>query len=203
VVCPYAKNIRGTIAFCTLINKKVSTLRFPCKGNYTRCPIYQRYATAAAPAPSPGAPQPPSVEKEEKARAAPPTPPPRKAGPVARPSEALCDSLVLAALITSGSAEDRYRDSVNGLLDYLKRKYSGTDKLVFVVGSLADGTTMRLLAWKGKLVYSFERDGTPICGEDSEKLFKEVGSSSIDAIIYSVEWENIPLWGDLIRKELS
>ena len=42
MACPYAKYIKGAVAYCILLNKKVSTMRYPCKGNYRRCPVYIR-----------------------------------------------------------------------------------------------------------------------------------------------------------------
>lgn len=44
MVCPYAEWVKGTVAKCMLLNKKVSILRYPCKGNYRRCPVYIRRA---------------------------------------------------------------------------------------------------------------------------------------------------------------
>ncbi len=48
MACPYAKSIRGLVVYCAAINKKVSSLRYPCKGDYTRCPIYRRAIRAKA-----------------------------------------------------------------------------------------------------------------------------------------------------------
>ncbi len=48
MVCPYAKNIRGAVAYCELLGGKVSTLKYPCKGRYQRCPIYRARAPRQA-----------------------------------------------------------------------------------------------------------------------------------------------------------
>lgn len=42
MACPHAKTIKGAVAYCNVVKKKVSTLKFPCKGDYRRCPIYVR-----------------------------------------------------------------------------------------------------------------------------------------------------------------
>ncbi len=220
--CPYAKEIRGTTAYCTLLKKKVSTLRFPCKGNYKRCPVYIRYGGRARVAPAP--------RREEKTRPAPkqtlpqPTTPPAPqqaqtpvttqtppqpaslpapspAGANIVPSEALCDSLILAALLTSGRAVETYRGPLRGLLDYLNKKVP-SDKLIFVIGPVGEHS-FRGLYFNGKLSFAFEKSGTPVCGAEAERVLKEHGDDSIDAIIYEVAWEMIPLWKDLIMKELQ
>lgn len=78
-----------------------------------------------------------------------------------------------------------------------------SNKLLFFVGTLTGGDTMRAIAFKGRVTYAFERGGTPICGPDAEKLLKDLSDEVVDGIIYEVSWENIPLWREMIERELS
>ena len=62
MACPYARDIRGAVAYCSLLGRKVSTLRYPCKGRYQRCPVYRARAPREAveaiqPPPPPKAPE--------------------------------------------------------------------------------------------------------------------------------------------------
>ncbi len=43
MVCPHAGQQRGTIIYCNLARRKVSSLRYPCKGNFQLCPIYRAH----------------------------------------------------------------------------------------------------------------------------------------------------------------
>ncbi len=43
-LCPYAKGVKGTIVYCELAGRKVSSLKYPCKGRYQACPIYRARA---------------------------------------------------------------------------------------------------------------------------------------------------------------
>ncbi len=217
MACPYAKNIRGTVAYCSLLGKKVSTLRFPCKGNYKRCPIYIRYSGRQRAPERRAKPQTPPPETVQ-------TPQPRKETPAQapqieastartvaeerpastgniKPSEVLCDSLILAALLASGTLVDRYNGDFAGLLSTLNAKHAGGE-LIFIVGHLGS-YSLRALYRSGKLVYAFESNGVTICGADAEKLLEDNINMPLDAILYKVEWENIPLWRDTIVKELS
>ncbi len=197
MACPYAKSIKGTIAYCELIRKKVSTLRFPCKGNYKRCPIYARYTARRreAPAPRPSVETP--TEKTIEAEAQ-----PAKQGIRVKPSEALCDSLILAALLTSGSASETFRGTLSDLVKWLENEKGESDYLNFLVGTV-DTYSFRGLYRKLTLTYMFEKSGKQYCGEEASKLFFQLSSSSIDIMIYNIEWESIPLWKDLILKELE
>ncbi len=223
MACPHAKYIKGTIAYCSLVNKKVSTLRYPCKGNYRRCPIYVRYARARpAPAPRPAPAQaqreqeppqarPPARQEpveaprvQEPARPSAPAPaptPPLEAGGEFVPSEALCDSLVLASLIASATSVGVYRGPLRGVVEEARRHLSG-EGFLFVVGRVG-GYQFRAI-YSGKVFkYTFEEAGKPLCGEDAEKLLRELGDAALDAVIYRVSWESIPLWRDRIREELQ
>ncbi len=225
MVCPYAKQIRGSIAFCQLIRKKVSTLRYPCKGNYKRCPIYLRYGARAAAAPrprpeeKPKAEAKPSVEavkpaereekpivpvrvEEAKPEPVPTTPPARGGGPsVLRPSEALCDSLVLAGLTVAakplGIARGRLEDVVENARQYLDK-----ESFVFILGDIA-GYRMRILFAGNHATYSFEKAGMPICGGEAEKVLEKVKGEEFNGIYYRVKLEDVPLWKDSILKELG
>ncbi len=42
MVCPYAKSIKGVIVECAAAGRKVSALRYPCRGRYQNCPIYRK-----------------------------------------------------------------------------------------------------------------------------------------------------------------
>ena len=220
VACPYAKSIRGTVSHCSLVNKKVSTLRYPCKGNYRRCPIYIRYgARAARPAARPrqqaqprreqveaqsrqaAAPQPaaqaaPSVNVRE----APPAPRGTTARGELRPSEALCDSLILASLTVAGRSIGVYRGPLEGLVRELEGKYE-RGKFVFVVGTVG-GYKFRALYAGGVVTYSFAREA-PICGQDAEKLLGQLRGEYLDAVLYEIDWNNIPLWRDRIASEIG
>ena len=216
MVCPYAKQIRGTIALCSLINRKVSTLRYPCKGNYRRCPIYNRYAAARETLPSEATEAKPAKEiaslgearqQTVKEKVAPEAAPSRievKAKSwkdLFKPSEALCDSLILASLTVSGKAVGIYRGSLSGLVKDIQ-KYLKEGEFLLVVGDIG-GYRARIL-FMGELArFAFEKDGNPICGEDASKVLEEVAESTIDAVVYSVRLEDIPLWKDRILKELS
>ena len=90
MVCPYAKNIRGLVVYCEAARKKVSSLRYPCKGDYKKCPIYRRAQRAARReekrAAKPEKPAPPRpveapVPREEKLPAPTPAPQPPAPGP--------------------------------------------------------------------------------------------------------------------------
>lgn len=56
-LCPYAKGVKGTIVHCELAGRKVSSLKYPCKGRYQACPIYRARAPTA-----------PAAQKEEEAQ---------------------------------------------------------------------------------------------------------------------------------------
>jgi len=43
-LCPHAKRVKGTIVYCELAGRKVSSLKYPCKGRYQACPIYRARA---------------------------------------------------------------------------------------------------------------------------------------------------------------
>ncbi|MCE4620397.1 MAG: hypothetical protein F7C33_05165 [Desulfurococcales archaeon] len=226
MVCPYAKQIRGSIAFCQLIRKKVSTLRYPCKGNYKRCPIYLRYGARAAPPPRPRPeerpraeakppeeavkptvreerPAPPIKAEEAKREPAPTAPPStRSGGPgVLKPSEALCDSLVLAGLTVAakplGIARGKLEDVVENARQYLDK-----ESFVFILGDIA-GYRMRILFAGNHATYSFEKAGTPICGSEAEQILGKVRGEEFNGIYYRVKLEDVPLWRDSILKELG
>ncbi len=197
MACPYAKNLKGTIAYCELIRKKVSTLRFPCKGNYRRCPIYARYTARKreVPAPQPRVEAP--VEKTVAAEAE-----PVKRGIRIKPSEVLCDSLILAALLTSGSASETFRATLSELVKWLETEKGESESLNFLVGTI-DSYSFRGLYRKLTLTYMFEQSGRPYCGEEASKLFEKLKDSTLDIIIYTIDWESIPLWKETIIKELE
>ena len=197
MACPYAKNIKGTIAYCELIRKKVSTLRFPCKGNYKRCPIYARYTARRheAPAPQPRVEAPAKKTVEAEAQ-------PVKRGIKIKPSEALCDSLILAALLTSGSASETFRGTLNDLIKWLESEKGESESLNFLVGTI-DSYSFRGLYRKMTLTYMFEKSGKPYCGDEASELFDKLKDSTLDIMIYTIEWESIPLWKETIIKELE
>jgi len=209
VACPYAKKIRGTVAFCSIINKKVSTLRYPCRGNYKRCPIYVRYrARAAAPSAAPAEETPqaqPAQPSQAPAKRTPapaaPTPAPA-GGPSVKPSKSLCDSLILAALITSARATDRFTGPLRDAVRVLADKTRGNNKLLFFVGQVG-GMSVRMLAHKGVVVYAFERGGSPLCESSAAEAFEQNSEARVDGILYEIKWEDIPLWRDSIIKEFS
>ncbi len=231
MACPYAEQIKGTIAKCSLLNKKVSTMRYPCKGNYRRCPVYirrggqrevpkpveattpkQESHPTPTPLPTPRvekteAPA-PRVDKQPLKVERPSEEPvemikPKETPTVSfKPSKSLCDSLILASLTVSSKAEGIYRGPLNGLLDQL-RNHLADDTILLVVGDY-DEYKMRLL-FKGKTArYSLEKGGQPICGDEAEKLLEKLGlEKKLDGVIYSVKLSDIPLWKDQILKELS
>jgi len=214
VACPHAKQIRGTIAYCALLNRKVSTLRYPCKGNYRRCPVYIRHAARARPAETPKpAPQAPPEQQ------APPREEPKPAPPAAEaqarpaagegpgrlePSEALCDSLVLAGLIAVSRRLGSYRGPLRGLLAEASKYLTGKGFL-FIVASFPEkgNLQLRLLYAGDKATYAFERDYAGVCGEEASRLFDELAGERVDAIIYLVNWEEIPLHRDRVARELG
>ena len=67
MACPHAKTIKGAVAYCSIIKKKVSTLKFPCKGDYRRCPIYVRAKPQVEAAQESKPVEPPKAEKREEA----------------------------------------------------------------------------------------------------------------------------------------
>ncbi len=67
MACPHAKTIKGAVAYCGIVKKKVSTLKFPCKGDYRRCPIYVRAKPQVGTAEESEPSQPPKAEKREEA----------------------------------------------------------------------------------------------------------------------------------------
>lgn len=231
MVCPYAEQIKGTIAKCSLLNKKVSTMRYPCKGNYRRCPVYirrvvqrelpkpveeitpkQEAPPTPAPPPTPRVKKPEApahrVEKQPIKVERPSDKPVEmvkpKPAPVEsfKPSKALCDSLILASLTVSSKAEEIYRGPLNDLLDQL-RSHLSDDTILLVVGDY-DEYKIRLL-FKGKSArYSLEKGGQPICGDEAEKLLEKLGlEKKLDGVIYSVKLSDIPLWKEQILEELS
>jgi len=222
LVCPYAKQIRGSIAFCQLIRKKVSTLRHPCKGNYKRCPIYQRYGARAAPAPRPRPEEKPKakppeeavrpvtreerpvapVRAEEAKREPVPTPTPKSSGPsLLRPSKVLCDSLVLASLTVAakplGIARGKLEDIIKSAGQYLDK-----ESFIFILGDIA-GYRMRILFAGNHATYSFEKAGMPICGDEAGEVLEKVRGSEFNGIYYRVKLEDVPLWKDSILEELG
>ncbi len=230
MACPYAKYIKGAVAFCTLLNKKVSTMRYPCKGNYRRCPVYLRRGQRQAPPARPreeAAPQPPArpapetpqqpaqqARPPEPARVEEPAPAPaprpaQSPGSVGaarppsalRPSEALCDSLVLASLLAASEGVGKY---VGPLIDLFPEagKYTGGEGFVFAVGRVA-GYSIRILYAGRVATYAFEKDLQPICGDEAEALLKKLLNEKVDAIVYRVDWDRVPLWRDRIKEELE
>jgi hypothetical protein len=195
----------------------VSTLRYPCKGNYRRCPIYQRYAAARPPAtpleieekpPQPPAPKPAPVEektREEERREAPrpetPVAPAQRGARLFRPSKSLCDSLVLASLTVAAQPLGIARGKLEDVLESA-RQYLEEGSLIFILGDI-DGYRMRVLFAGNFATYSFERGGTPICGDEAENIFEEVKDSVFDGIYYKVKLSDIPLWKDAILEELG
>lgn len=231
MACPYAEQIKGTIAKCSLLNKKVSTMRYPCKGNYRRCPVYirrgvqrelpkpveettpkQEAPPTPAPPPTPRVKKPeapaPRVEKQPVKVERPSEKPVEmvkpKPAPVEsfKPSKALCDSLILASLTVSSKAEGIYRGPLNDLLDQL-RSHLSDDTILLVVGDY-DEYKIRLL-FKGKSArYSLEKGGQPICGDEARELLEKLGlEKKLDGVIYSVKLSDIPLWKEQILEELS
>lgn len=226
MACPYAEQIKGTIAKCSLLNRKVSTMRYPCKGNYRRCPVYIRRAAqretvreALPEQPAkpkveerPPAPVAPSIQEEresprveervEKVEARREAEVTRPVANVFKPSKALCDSLVLASLTVSSKAEGIYRGPLSGLVNELKNRLTD-DIILFVVGDYRD-YKIRLLFKGGTARYSLEKGGNPICGDDAEKILEEIGlNEKLDGVIYSVKLSDIPLWKDQILGELG
>ena len=92
MACPYARDIRGAVAYCSLLGRKVSTLRYPCKGRYQRCPVYR----ARAPREAVEAIQPPTPPKptEEKPVAEEARPVEAEAPEAQAPSEATVEAPV-------------------------------------------------------------------------------------------------------------
>ena len=225
MACPYAKYIKGTIAYCTLLNKKVSTLRYPCKGNYRRCPIYVRRARRQREAPRQEQAQPQVEARQAQQPATPPSPQaeaprlepakpaPQPASPQAQPgavrvpsavepSEALCDSLVLASLIAASNAVATYRGPLRNLIIEAS-KYLGGEGFLFIVGRLQGGLNVRML-YAGRIAtFAFERQLQPVCGEEAVHLLSQLAGEQVDAVIYRVDWNSIPLWKDRIAKELG
>ncbi len=228
MACPYAKYIKGTIAYCTLLNKKVSTLRYPCKGNYRRCPIYVRRARRQREAPRQEQAQPQVEARQAQQPATPPSPQAEapRAEPVqpasqpstpassqvqpgavrvpsaVEPSEALCDSLVLASLIAASNAVATYRGPLRNLIIEAS-KYLGGEGFLFIVGRLQGGLNVRML-YAGRIAtFAFERQLQPVCGEEAVHLLSQLAGEQVDAVIYRVDWNSIPLWKDRIAKELG
>ncbi len=216
MVCPYAKQIRGSIAICTLINRKVSTLRYPCKGNYRRCPIYLRYAARTVEAPrrvereeivKPGERAPPA--RVERVEEKPPTispggearPIPTRERGVFRPSESLCDSLILASLTVASKPIGIARGKISDLVERA-REHVREESIVFILGDIG-GYRMRLLYMGTLATYSFEKEGRAFCGEEAEKIFNSVKDEEFDGIYYTVKLSDIPLWRESILKELG
>jgi len=231
VACPHAKQIRGTIAYCALLNRKVSTLRYPCKGNYRRCPVYVRHAARARPAveasehqlqapakpateqvkpveehaptrqPEPAASSPPRAEPAPQRAPAPPA----EGGPrVVEPSEALCDSLVLAGLIAVSRRLGTYRGPLRGLLAEASRYLQG-EGFLFIVANFTGRPRLqaKLLYAGDKATYAFEQNYSSICGEEARRLFGDLADEEVDAIIYLVRWEEVPLHRDRVAEELG
>lgn len=223
--CPYAEEIKGTIAKCRLLNKKVSTMRYPCTGNYKRCPVYIRMGGEAAGAPPVEREAPPlqveSVEapaKPPEARAeAPPTPPPTPAMPaepvvsgevkgvqarVFEASRSLCDSLILASLTVSSRAVGIYRGPLRDAAEKLKGHLEA-GSILFIVGDY-EGYRVRLLYGGQTARYSFEKGGVAVCGEEAKRILEELGlEATLDGIVYAVRLSEIPLWRDQILGELK
>lgn len=63
-LCPYAREVKGTIVVCGLLRRKVSSLKYPCKGKYQACPIYRARAPRLAAAPTRQAEEKPSQAGE-------------------------------------------------------------------------------------------------------------------------------------------
>ncbi len=197
MTCPYAKNIKGTIAYCDLLKKKVSTLRFPCKGNYKRCPIYARYTARKRAAPAP-----PIAEESVITERKPEAKVEKKAKLLLKPSDALCDSLILASLLTSGKAEDRFRGTLSELVDKLEKEKLESDQLYFIIGTI-ESYSFRAVFRNKTLTYMFEKSGATICGDEAKALFAELKNTIVDAIVYVIKLEEIPLWKETILKELE
>lgn len=221
MACPYAEQIKGTIAKCTLLNRKVSTMRYPCKGNFRRCPVYIRRGVQRE-APIETAQVPRVEEKveerapstgEKQARLETPTPrisdrtKPREAEETDitkqfEPSKSLCDSLVLASLTVTAEAKGIYKGVLRQLPEKLK-EYLSPDVIVLVVGDY-NGYRMRVLFKGRKVRYSLEKGGEPLCGDRARSILNELGlGGRLEGVVYTVKLTDIPLWRDQITGELK
>ncbi len=223
MVCPHAQDIRGAVAYCRLARRKVSTLRFPCKGNYRACPIYVRLAHIAPPrefqvqeqeeAPRPGAApqpaeptatqpqtQPTTVEQARPKEAAEERPAKREVEWGS--GEAICDSLILALLISAASTLDIYRGDHQGLTKRLAELDTDPQSFLLLVGSL-NGVTLRA-AYKDYKVFSImtEVGGETLCGGRALEKLKPIEKKSFDLVIYRVKWDSLGAWREYLAKEL-
>lgn len=223
MVCPYATNVKGAVAYCTIINKKVSTLKYPCKGNYKRCSIYARRPVKKAgkepqkpKAPKAEAPQVQTEKRQEEPKPIPvepkiearPTLTPvqqRKEASVKikwRPGKAICDSLLLAVLVSMAEAvgvvKGTYRDLEGKLLSL-----HTNGSFIFIVGRV-DKIRVRMVYSSG-YVFSMmaEQDGNTICGQDALKLIEPITEKILDLVLYSVSWSSLDKWGDELKKDLE
>jgi len=227
LACPYAKTIRGTVAHCSIVNKKVSTLRYPCKGNYKRCPIYIRYSSRAAKTKQPARQEAPAAQPAPQQPATPtipeqpstPTPAPVEAQPTPaitptsigveapkrggmKPSKALCDTLILASLLAGAKSLGVYRGPLSGVKERIEEIELKKGTFVFVTGDI-DGYKFRALYAGDTITFALFRGGSPVCGEEAERLLQELADKKLDANVYEVYWEKIPLWRDKIRMEIG
>ncbi|MCE4599662.1 MAG: hypothetical protein F7C81_05635 [Desulfurococcales archaeon] len=229
--CPYAQDVRGAVAYCQLARRKVSTLRFPCKGNYRVCPIYVRLAHIAqagesyqrreqpparpaqrqvaqeTPQQQPAQarverveqPRPPEIEKprekvEEEA-------PPKKTVEWGS-GEAICDSLILALLISAASTLDVYRGDYQGLVNKLLELDTDPQSFLLLVGTL-NGATVRA-TYKDYKVFSImaEVEGETLCGGKALEELGSVKERKFDLVIYRVRWDALGGWKEYLLKEL-
>ncbi|MCE4605022.1 MAG: hypothetical protein F7C08_00585 [Desulfurococcales archaeon] len=222
MVCPYATNVKGAVAYCTIINKKVSTLKYPCKGNYKRCSIYAR-RPVKKPAkeiqkPKVEAPPVPAEPRQEETKpiiAEPPKVEPKE--PVApvqqrrevsttkiqwRPGKAICDSLLLAVLVSVAEAVGVVRGSYRDLEGKLLSLHTN-GSFIFIVGRV-DKTRVRMVYSSG-YVFSMmaEQDGNTICGQDALKQLEPITDRILDLVLYSVSWSSLDKWGDELKKDLE
>ncbi len=218
MACPYAANIKGAVAYCKILNKKVSTLKYPCKGNYKRCPVYIRRPIEIKPVQKIQEEVKPeeSIEKpviEEKPKVTPVVqkpvaqPTPSEVKTVNRnikwkPGKAICDTLLLTLLVTVsetiGIVKGSYRDLEEKLLEV------GTNgSFVFIVGNI-DAFKVKF-TYSSKLVFSLmaERDGNQLCGEDALKEIEPLEKRRFDLVLYSVSWSSLGEWGSMLRKDLD
>ncbi len=221
MVCPYASRIKGAVAYCTILNKKVSTLRYPCKGNYKRCPIYAR--------------RPVKIEKEEKVA----TPSIAEEKPVAIPAQPrqqptietvpetskavakeesiperpqlriklypggnICDSILLALLVSVAEAIGVFKGKYNELEEKLLS--IGTNGAFVFAAGKADEYRIRF-AYSRNTIFSImvEVDGTQKCGNEAIEIITPLDRKDFDLVLYSVSWNDLGSWGNELKKDLE
>ena len=215
--------MKGVVAYCNIARKKVSMLKYPCRGNYKRCPIYIRRPISAVERRE----EKPKIEEVRQAKPVLREEKPtviQQSKPVERaeikpsigresvevveakitwrPGDALCDSLLMAFMVTIAETIGVIRGDYNMVEEKLIS--IPTDGSFILAVGRVDNSRVRF-TYSNKIIFSMmvEKDGVQECGKKALEYIKPVSDKIYDLVLYNISWNSLGGWANQLKKDLD